>query len=125
MHKGPIPSSVWRKVILIVIIVLANKRTYGSKVLSRTCHMTTQLQEGNRQLKCWSKLPAFHGESLWLPRNSPLTSFTLFCTVLPKVLWEILYLAISSCTLNESILFSFSETQPFIPPVLRFILVLL
>lgn len=64
----------------------------------------------------WSagrKLLAFYGESLWLPRNSPLTSFTLFCSVLPAVLGEILYLTISNCTLNlnESILFfSLSET---------------
>lgn len=57
----------------------------------------------------WSagrKLLAFHGEPLWLPRNSPLTSFTWPRLMLSTVLWEILYLAISSCTFNESILFS-------------------
>lgn len=115
MHKGPLPVSMWRRIVLIVIFMRVGtkeRKDQRFRVLSpATITWPPNSKAATVNWSAGRKFLAFYGESLWLPRNSALTSFTLFCTVLLTVLWEILYLAISSCALNESILFFSSSLK--------------
>lgn len=123
MQKGPIPFgeesfSLWS-------LCMETKEHLDQRVRVSSPTMITwppSSKEATVNRSAGRKLLAFHGEFLWLPRNGPLTSFTLPCTVPPTVLREILYLAISSCTLKESFLFPVSETSnpAFLQPPIHF-----